>query len=571
MKLTTRNFRIIAALSVAALTGLIVLQYLLLRNAYEFRQQAFERNVYAAMSAMAQKLETGEAARSVFRVAMSAPRTGDGLKMVTIDADSVQSRSLHDSLSLMLTSTAVFDEAPLRMNGNELQYEVRRPQHVTLELVDVAGGRDTMLVDTFRQAGKYTVRVGDARALHGEVMVRYFCDSNSVVMRTMNGGVQALASGASVGAKRKEILGRAFDNLSVMEREPITRRVRAGQLDSVVDGTLKEAGIDIPYAYALLTGLNDSLGIAKPAGFEPELRSSIFRTRLFPNDLFSSDNALALFFPGRNTYLLWQMAPFLVLSVLFTMLIVMCFAYTMLTIVRQKEFSVRLVDFINNMTHEFKTPISTIAVAAETIARPEVLEQKEKILRYSAVIQDENSRMKKQVDKILQMAVLEEGDYELAVADLDVHDVVRKAVGNVALQVEAKGGTITSRLDALRPVVRGDAVHLTNMIHSVLDNANKYSPEAPVIEVTSSDDGAYLLLEVADHGIGIAPDDQKRVFEKYFRVHTGNVHDVKGFGLGLSYVKLMAEAHGGRVSLESALEKGTVVRLRLPVAGKEMP
>ena len=387
------------------------------------------------------------------------------------------------------------------------------------------------------------------------------------MMRTVNGDVRDVTSGASLVQKRKEILGRAFDNLSIMEREPINRRIRPTLLDSVVGGTLKESGIDIPYAYGLLSARRDSLSMMKPTGFETELRSSSFRNHLFPSDLLFSQNSIVLFFPGQNVFLLKQMAPFLGLSILFTGIVVACFAYTIRTILRQRQFAARLIDFINNMTHEFKTPISTIAVAAETLVRPEILDQKEKIIRYSTVIQDENSRMKKQVDKILQMAVLEEGNYELALSEIDVHDVVRKAVDNITLQVEVKGGSVESRLGARRSTVRADALHLSNIIHSVLDNANKYSPEKPRIEIATSDEGRHVVIEVADRGIGIARDDQQKVFEKYFRIHTGNVHDVKGFGLGLSYVKLMTKAHGGDVTLISEPGKGTTVRLRLPVSG----
>ncbi len=568
MKLTHRTLGIITALSIVALTGLIVLQYLLLRNAYDFRQQAFERNVYAAMGTMVQKLESGEAVGNVFRIALSSPHQHANVKFIAIGADSLHHGVHPDSLAMMMTSTAVLEEAPIRIKGNELRYTVAQPQHVTLKVVNLAGRRDTTLVDTFRLPGDYAVRVADSAMFHGEIVVKYVADSTSVMMRTVNGDVRDVTSGATLVQKRKDILGRAFDDLSILEREPLDKRIRPSMLDSVVSGSLKESGIDIPYAYGLLGERTDSLSMVTPVGSEKDLGASSFRNRLFPSDLLFSQNSIVLSFPGQNVFLLKQMAPFLGLSILFTGIIVACFAYTIRTILRQKQFSVRLVDFINNMTHEFKTPISTIAVAAETLARPEVLDQKEKILRYSTVIQDENSRMKKQVDKILQMAVLEEGNYELSIVEVEVHDILRKAVDNIALQVEAKGGSIRCQLGAEDRAVRADAVHFTNVIHSVLDNANKYSPESPSISVTTSNAGGYIVIEIADKGIGIGREDQRRVFEKYFRVHTGNVHDVKGFGLGLSYVKLMTEAHGGDVLLESEPGSGTTVRMRFPTAGK---
>ena len=174
--------------------------------------------------------------------------------------------------------------------------------------------------------------------------------------------------------------------------------------------------------------------------------------------------------------------------------------------------------------------------------------------------------MKQQVDKILQMAVLEEGDYELNIVPVAVHEVIHKAVENIALQVERKGGSITCKLQAESSVINADPVHLTNIIHNVLDNANKYSPEEPYIEVTTQNSDGVLKISIRDEGIGMKEEDARRAFEKYFRVSIGNRHDVKGFGLGLSYVKLMVEAHKGAVRFTSSLGKGTTVELTFTVA-----
>jgi two-component system phosphate regulon sensor histidine kinase PhoR len=350
-----------------------------------------------------------------------------------------------------------------------------------------------------------------------------------------------------------------------MELQPIEKRIRSSQLDSVLRSTLQESGIDLPYASAIISDRDDSLRMQRPAGYEKELRSSSLRNLLFPNDFLSTRDELVLFFPGQGNYLLRQVGPFLGLTVLFMGAVILCFVYTIRTIVRQKDFSLRVSDFINNMTHEFKTPISTIAVASETITRPDVIDRKEKILRYAEVIRDENLRMKTQVDKILQMALLEEGDYELKLVPLDMHALIRDAVQNTVLQVEAKGGSVSSRLEAESFTVNADPVHMANIIHNVLDNAIKYSPGAPFITVVTRNSGESLLIEIGDRGIGIGREEREKVFEKYYRVRTGNVHDVKGFGLGLSYVRLMVEAQGGNVSISGDLGKGTTLHLGFPV------
>jgi two-component system phosphate regulon sensor histidine kinase PhoR len=265
-------------------------------------------------------------------------------------------------------------------------------------------------------------------------------------------------------------------------------------------------------------------------------------------------------------FLLRSMSPLLGATVLFMAGIVFAFSYSLRTIFKQKNISDALIEFINNMTHEFKTPISTIALASEAIARPDILQNGDKVLRYNEIIHDENARMKQQAEKILQMAVLEEGDYELHLVPLDAHEVIRKAVESIALQVERKGGQISCRLDAKASIVNADAVHMANIIHNLLDNANKYSPGEPRIEISTANTDGLLRIQVQDNGIGMNEDDARRAFDKYFRVATGNQHDVKGFGLGLSYVKLMVEAHKGSIRLKSAPGAGTTVELYFPVA-----
>jgi two-component system phosphate regulon sensor histidine kinase PhoR len=233
-------------------------------------------------------------------------------------------------------------------------------------------------------------------------------------------------------------------------------------------------------------------------------------------------------------------------------------------IFQQKRFAGTVIDFINNMTHEFKTPISTIALASEAIAKPEVLKSRPKIRKYNSLIADENNRMKHQVDTILQMAVLERGEFELKISDVDMHSVIRTAAANITLQVEQRNGTVRMELRASDAIVRGDAVHLANVIHNLLDNAVKYSPAVPAIVIETVNAEHQLLVCVRDNGIGIAKEQISRVFDKYFRVPAGNTHDVKGFGLGLSYVKLIAEAHHGAVNIESTAGAGTTVELKIP-------
>jgi len=306
-----------------------------------------------------------------------------------------------------------------------------------------------------------------------------------------------------------------------------------------------------------------------PAEYEKDLLSSDLRTRLFPSDIFSPRHELLLYFPGRSVFLLQQIWLQLAATIVFMAIIVLSFVYTLRTIVDQKRVALLMTDFINNMTHEFKTPLSTVALAVEAIRRPEMITRNEKIQRYSGIIMEENGRMRKQVDKILQMAVLERGEYELHLSTVDAHEILNKAIEGIALQIEERKGTVTCSFEARLSLLRVDPLHFSNVINNLLDNANKYSSETPRILVSTHNVGEALAIRITDNGIGIRAEDLPKVFDKYYRVPTGNVHNVKGFGLGLSYVKLLVTAMGGKVDISSRYGEGTTAELKIPTENGE--
>jgi two-component system, OmpR family, phosphate regulon sensor histidine kinase PhoR len=269
-------------------------------------------------------------------------------------------------------------------------------------------------------------------------------------------------------------------------------------------------------------------------------------------------------FPNREAHLLNQMGIWSFSS--FVLLIVIVFfSYTLFVILKQKRLSEVQKDFINNMTHEFKTPISTIAVSTEVLKDPNIIHQPERLLNYTTIIEKENTRLKHQVERVLQMAQLDKDDIGLKKEVVDAHQVIQDAVKNTALALQEKGGTINLVPSATQHEFEADRLHLTNLFHNLIDNGIKYCKETPNITITTGNIGKNLIINVHDNGIGISPENQKRVFQKFFRVPTGNVHDVKGFGLGLSYVKSIVEAHKGSIRLESELGKGSMFRICFPL------
>ncbi len=362
----------------------------------------------------------------------------------------------------------------------------------------------------------------------------------------------------------------------IVSPPPIEKRIHLGLLDQSIEQELSSKGINTTYSYGVFANSQSSFVIkdghyvvmeenelqASQTGSD-ELIASNYNVRLFPNDL-CSPGLLMLHFPSKAS-VVWRSGwkPLLA-SIVFTGIILFCFAYTVQVIFRQKKLSEMKTDFINNMTHEFKTPIATISLAADSIGNPMVSENKSKVMRFASIIKQENARMHNQVEKVLQMAQIDKRDFQLKLVSVNLHEVIEQAVNNASLQVEQKEGSMTTDFNAEYPVVQGDATHISNIIYNLLDNANKYSPEKPEISVSTRNTNEGVEVVVSDKGIGMSKDVRKHIFDKFYRVPTGNLHDVKGFGLGLSYVKAMMDAHKGTIGVKSELGKGSSLILLFP-------
>jgi len=369
---------------------------------------------------------------------------------------------------------------------------------------------------------------------------------------------------------RSELIHRVVDGLIVKPLKPINERLNQAEIDSVLRSNLSDVGIDLVPEIYVYTSSNDSLVIfSSNADSEMEvsqLRSAPFRSRLFPLDRSTETFELVLLFPGQRNFLIKQVLPLFAASMIFISVIIAAFVFIISSSAKQRRFAGGIVDFINNMTHEFKTPISTVALASEALSRSDILEQPEALQRYNRMIKDENQRMREQVERILQIAQLETGDYKLNMAPVQMHDILESNSESFGLQLEKLNGNLDLRLQAVQSNVLGDQVHLTNVIANLLDNAIKYSPNSPKIELSTRNVANSLIIEVVDQGIGVAKQDRERIFEKYFRCSTGDRHDVKGFGLGLCYVRLLVEAHGGHVKLIDPKGNGTHVVVNLPLS-----
>jgi signal transduction histidine kinase len=560
MRLPGRTVSIITIAVLISLLGLIVLQGTLLKSAAAQKEQAFRQNVSAALSAVAQKLEVGEAATSALGVYHGLAAFG---------SDPVLCKefiaNINDSLNFGRYHLRAGDslESPLiSVTGDTLSYNIISPQRVTIRMLPRDSGLAITLVDTFRNTGTYRVRLPE------NVKVGAFeCKLGSDSTMTSDLSVISHRTAASAdGLNKVMLVTQVVSNLTDVEREPIEKRIRQSHLDSLIGASLKESQIELPYVFGVVSGNSDSLRITNGRQFSDQLWLTDFRVGLFPSDIFASPTELLLYFPEYRSYINQQIQPLMLLTIVFMAVIVFCFAYTLRTIHRQRRFADRTVEFINNMTHEFKTPLSTVSLACDALLRPNGGMDSPDIARYGRMIKDENLRMQNQVEKILQMAALEDREFDLTLTDVDAHEIIQKAVASTTVRAEERGGNITCELDASRHIFLADAVHLANIIHNLLENACKYSSDKPLVIVSTEDCSGGITISVRDQGIGIPERDRKLVFEKYYRVPSGDVQNVRGFGIGLSYVKLMTEAMGGKADLESEEGKGTVVHLTFPVS-----
>lgn len=366
----------------------------------------------------------------------------------------------------------------------------------------------------------------------------------------------------------KEQLGTDFDlvlakKFSEPERTA-EERLKGINIENIIAERLQNNGIKADFEFAVKE--KDRFIVMSQCFFNKHSDYTYTRKMFFGKNRGLA--TLYLIFPDRMQDTLSSLL-LLLPSLIITLLLVLCFVFCLVVIIRQKKLSAIKNDFINNMTHEFKTPIATISLAAQMLKDGAVEQTPESISHIAGIIRDESKRLTFQVEKVLQTALFTETRMKLKLKNVDLNALIENLLTKFRLRVEDKGGQLFGHLDAERDEIVADEVHITNVFSNLLDNAIKYCVKVPEISVYTRNKGDEIIISVIDNGIGIAAKEQKLIFERFYRVSTGNLHDVKGFGLGLSYVKKIIEAHGGRIEVESALDKGSRFDIILPLTSKK--
>lgn len=375
------------------------------------------------------------------------------------------------------------------------------------------------------------------------------------------------------------IFPRRFSN-DIFRQNSIASRMTGEQISQKIRRAFDDAGLnELNFEYAIISGLNSTFPVMEgqsqnyPSAYVDTANNYRAGFGIMPPsgsayESLTLDEVLMVVALDWEKSVLRSVAWNIALVILFTLVILAAFYVTIYTMLRQKKLSDIKNDFINNMTHEFKTPIATISLAVDALKNDKVMGNREKMSYFSGIIKEENQRMNKQVETILKASQLDKNEADFEMKPIHVHEVIEDVVDNFTLQLHDKNGEALVDLNAKEDLIRGDEVHFTNLVNNLMDNAVKYSKEnVPVrIKVSTGNQNGRIFIKVEDNGIGMSKETQKRVFEKFYRAHTGNLHNVKGFGLGLSYVKSVTQSHEGNVKLESTLGKGTTFTVDFPVA-----
>ena len=373
---------------------------------------------------------------------------------------------------------------------------------------------------------------------------------------------QSLTAGATSRMTNKVISIENIVSRILHETPPLRDRFTSEKLNGLIRKSLDAVGIHLAYECAV-RGDNGGI-IYRTPDYSESSGANKYLRQLFPNDPVPGNNVLSIYFPDEEEYKFRQIAFMAIASMLIMLFLIILSTSTFIVIFRQKRLSEIKGDFINNMTHELKTPIATISLASQMLADPKIPEKSRDTAGLASVINEESNRLRILVEKVLQTAIFEKARLELDKSTTDIHDVILRAVDAFKLQVNERGGVISTFLNVPDPIVTVDESNFFNVLLNLIDNSLKYTNRTPEITVTTGGYHKGITITVSDNGIGIPREHQRHIFEKFYRVPAGNTHTIKGFGLGLSYVKKIIEEHHGTIKVESQINKGTKIIIHIP-------
>ena len=560
---------IIVLMSLASF-GLMGFQYYWIRNAIRINKERFDQNALQALSGTVSELEKGETSDVLLNKLIKDPGLKESI-FKKIDPIELQVNPTRTYTRPSLVDTLVLSTVPqvsstfrrmLLSRGLDVSIMSELENFFAYMTPEVASSMFTpdemqiLLQEKERQLEYLNQKQRFARE-----QPRPYTGIVPQFNTEVNLSDDALDKIRKTNIKI-ELMNQAFSELAEGQ-QAIMDRLDTAQLRRLLKSQLMEKGIIEDFELGIKPGEGELIGVGQLLDSQVLLREGL-QSKLFPNDILGNDNFIYVYFPEKSSHVFRQVWLPISSSILFILVIIFCFYYAIRIILKQKALSDIKNDFINNMTHEFKTPLATVSLAVEALQDPELSNQDTFRNRYLGIIREENKRLVTQVEKVLQTAALDRNEFNLKLESIHLPAMLQACMDQFALQVENRGGKLEFIGDMKDPYIVGDVFHLTHLFNNLLDNANKYSPSNPKIRVAVKEQGSEVQITLQDQGIGMSRDAVKKIFDKFYRVPTGNVHDVKGFGLGLSYVKTMLEAHHGTIQVQSELGKGSTFTINLP-------
>ncbi len=593
-RLEMKKINILITLMAVSLMALLAFQWYWIQNALHVKTEAFDRKVTDVLNSTVQKIEKQEviyvARRNLLeketRNLINIAQVGNEFSPINqkevkseedfnsnITSDPLKSKMAENGPKIENNTTFKNDILKLRkqpFSESESQYlrqnlneEIRSIERFQQHSIQIKKNQDNINeINTFFD-NEINIVLEDP----GSVFLYEFNDIKQQLEFPKNR--QNIESSNKIAMAEKIRKGKAAIVKDVFTdfingKRNINERLGSLMLDTLLKDEFRSNGISIPFDYAVKD--NGCVVFASINENAPsENLQKAYRVKLFPNDTYQQEQYLSVYFPDKESFIFGNMWSILGSSLLLVCMVGGVFFYSVNTMLSQKKLSNIKTDFINNMTHELKTPVATIGLALEVIRDETIVKTPEKTNRYLNIIHDENQRLGQQVEKVLNIAQLEKGDIKLFFEDLDAHKVISDSLHNLTVQIEKFGVTVVQNFAANNHQVHADNLHFTNIVVNLLDNAIKYSTEKPEIEISTENQNGEFVLKIKDNGIGIAKDQLSKIFDRFYRVPKGNLHDVKGFGLGLSYVKDMLKLHSGRIEAKSTPNEGSEFKIYLPL------
>ena len=534
--MSRKKFIILIFMMLFSLAGIVWVQLIWIRNAINIRNESFNSVAIASINDAARSIESSRRMNFFNEYLLSEP---------------VDSQTNEASISgyLNIESYSLGDDGNISLR-------------ITNKSVTGKPGEEPVVVihDTTITAGNGTYRITSS-----DDKERMIIRENSDAEVENEGSMYVRPKEFIEWVRRRqdEFVNMSNQMISEVYEWEKTLELDNQAIEYALNRSLMFSGIQTPFEFAVIRDGVVTDGIYRKSDKDDFLKSN-YMVSLFPDNLIRQDLILSVIFPERTNYVLGSMAGILGGSLLFSLIILATFALSLFFIIRQKRVSEMKSDFINNITHEFKTPISTISLAADTITNPKVIGDESSIRHFISMIKKENSRMNKKVETILQIASLDKKEIEFKFEKISLHDVIERAADTIEILLLQRNGKIKLNLNASDHIIYGDNDHLINLVNNLLDNAIKYSEEAPDIIVETRNNGKGIIMTVADKGIGMSKSVQNRIFDRFYRQTSGNVHDVKGFGLGLNYSLAIVDAHKGEIKVDSEPGKGSRFDVFLP-------